>query len=353
MRHQNSFQILKNQIKNINYNNWSISLIQNFDSLIIEVNKEKSLCKYEKQFFNSYLTTIPLFSLKSMDEIINIILHLIYNNKIKIEESETSIKLKINSYLNINFSFNLDKKYYLMNKIVNKIEFIENNFIQGIYKKREKIFVELFNKYENQLKEIKREVENLKSKIDDQMNENKRLKELIDEMNKKENKSNRNSKDIIIKNKENKIEKIDKKILKSKDKNEAQISEINKYNSNFSALNLMKKNRSKNERQNSKYKSNNISYSKGEHKLSLNNLEGITNTNHNDLKINTPLNQHSKNYIIQSDFKNPKNKLTLDNDKIDFRESKPFIRRNDSTKNIFINDKIKGNKTTNNSRDKF
>lgn len=332
MRQQSSFQILKNQTKHINYNNWSISLIQNFDSLIIEVNKEKSLYKYEKQFFNSYLTTIPLFSLKSMDEIINIILHLIYNNKIKIEESDTSIKLIINPYSKMNFSFNLDKKSYLMNKIVNKIEFIENNFIQGIYKKREKIFEVLFN---------------------DQMNENKRLKELIDEMNNKENKSNRNSKDILIKNKENKFEKIDQKNLKCKDKNIAQISEINKYNSNSSALNLMKKNRNKNIRHNSKYKSNNISYSKGEHKLSLNNLEGIKNRNHNNVNINTPLNQHSKNYIIQSDFKNPKNKLTLDNDKIDFGESKPLFRRNDSTKNIFINDKIKGNKTTNNSRDKF
>ena len=91
----NSLEILDQEIKQINYDNWIINLIKDFDLLIIQIKEKNSIFQYEKIFQKSSLNQIPIFNLKSITQIIDIFSKLIENNKIKMEEIEIHLNYQL------------------------------------------------------------------------------------------------------------------------------------------------------------------------------------------------------------------------------------------------------------------
>ena len=207
----NSLEILDQEIKQINYDNWIINLIKDFDLLIIQIKGKNSIFQYEKIFQKSSLNQIPIFNLKSITQIIDIFSKLIENNRIKMEEIENSFKLSINYSSTEHFSLNLNKQILSMEEIAiqlnNKIEEIKSNYINNeifnitinnlhesfeeIITQRDKkieILEDVIKKQETKIKNLDDNIKNLLSKLKKSLRNNNHINKLsnISRLNKKD-----------------------------------------------------------------------------------------------------------------------------------------------------------------------
>jgi len=177
----NSFQQNIEKIFIYNNNKWKLTIEPSFDSFIINI--IHSYYTYQNNFSYTYLKTI-FESVNNLNEIINIILTLIDENKFKIEEDDKTISLELSS--NIIFNLKRIENKNIIDILIEEIKTIKDENI-SMKEKMGRICDEIENKNKeieilnNNQEFLIKQLEDLKLSFNKERNELKKYNnELLD-----------------------------------------------------------------------------------------------------------------------------------------------------------------------------